>query len=178
MSKALISFEQAIGDAEELLNCYDKLNEPESSLNPPEVLKRASLIMTLTAWETYVEDIATEMFNDKFGIIIGSHLGNVIEKKFYERLKVFNNPDSVKTKQLFVEFFGVDVTEAWVWNSYKTPKETSTVLNEWAKKRGEAVHRAQPDKSLTHIAKRTELDKCIRFFKELVEITDKTLMSI
>lgn len=178
MSKALLSFHQTIGDAEELLNCYDKLNEPESSLNPPEVLKRASLIMTLTAWETYVEDVATEMFHAKFGIITGSHLGNVIEKKFYERLKVFNNPDSVKTKQLFLEFFGIDVTEAWVWNSYKTTKETSTVLNEWAKRRGEAVHRAQPDKSITHIARRAELDKCIRFFKELVETTDKTLMAV
>ena len=55
MSRALQSFEYSIKDAEELLAHFDDINT-----NPPppnaEVLKRAGLVMALTAWETYVED--------------------------------------------------------------------------------------------------------------------------
>lgn len=59
MSKAIQGFEYAIKDAEELLAHFDSINA-----NPPpansEVLKRAGLVMALTAWETYVEDRLVE----------------------------------------------------------------------------------------------------------------------
>ncbi len=72
MSKALESFNLAITDAEELLNCYDQINQNNAQdYQPPEALKRASLILVLTAWETYVEDIATELFELKFGVLKG-----------------------------------------------------------------------------------------------------------
>lgn len=55
MSRAYQSFEYGVKDAEELLAHFDAINS-----NPPpanaEVLKRAGLVMALTAWETYVED--------------------------------------------------------------------------------------------------------------------------
>ncbi|MCG7500191.1 HEPN domain-containing protein [Vibrio sp. Of7-15] len=176
MSKALESFNLAITDAEELLNCYDQINQNNAQdYQPPEALKRASLILVLTAWETYVEDIATELFELKFGVLKGSQIGNFMEQQFSTRLKMFHNPDSVKTKQIFQEFFGVDVTESWVWNNYSTPKEVRTVLNQWISKRGDAVHRANTDKQATHIVKRNELDKCIFFFKSLVRVTDEGL---
>ena len=57
MSRAKESFEYAIRDAEELLAHFNALNtipQPENG----EVLKRAGLVMALTAWETYVEDKA------------------------------------------------------------------------------------------------------------------------
>ncbi len=53
ISPAKNDFELAISDSEELTACYDSLNYCDSASRPPEVLKRASLIMTLTAWETY-----------------------------------------------------------------------------------------------------------------------------
>jgi hypothetical protein len=59
MSKAQVTFESSIRDAEELLAHFDSLNK----LPPPdnaEVLKRAGLVMALTAWETYVEDLVRE----------------------------------------------------------------------------------------------------------------------
>ena len=111
MSKAIRVFDLAIRDAEELLYCYDQINKNGSSeYKPPEALKRASLILVLTAWETYVEDIATELFDQKFGVLKGCHIGNFMEQQFTTRLKMFHNPDSLKTKQIFVEFFGIDVT--------------------------------------------------------------------
>lgn len=179
MSKAKESFTLAIADAEELLLCYDEMNKDKSkSTHPPEALKRASLILALTAWETYVEDIATELFQQKFGVLKGCQLGSFMEQQFSTRLKMFHNPDSNKTRQLFHEFFGIDITESWVWNNYSTSKEVKTILNQWISKRGEAVHRAITNKHSNHIVKRSDLDKCIFFFKNLVRVTDEVLVSI
>ena len=179
MSKVIETFDLAISDAEELLHCYDHINRDDSrTRNPPEALKRASLILVLTAWETYVEDIATELFNQKFGVLKGSQIGDFMEQQFSTRLRMFHNPDSTKTKQIFVEFFGIDVTEQWRWNNYSTPREVRTILNQWISKRGDAVHRAYIDKQSNHIVKRSELDKCILFFKNLVKVTDDVLSKI
>ncbi len=46
-------FDTAIADAERLLELFDKLSPAERKDN--EVLKRAALVMTLTAWETFIE---------------------------------------------------------------------------------------------------------------------------
>lgn len=54
MSKAKDNFEIAIQDAERILEAYDKLNQNRIDNREPEELKRAALIMSLTAWETYV----------------------------------------------------------------------------------------------------------------------------
>ncbi|EIO4561443.1 HEPN domain-containing protein [Vibrio parahaemolyticus] len=178
MSEAKSTFEIAISDAEQLLDCYDRLNGACSTTPPPEVLKRATLIMTLTAWETYVEDVAKEVIDAKYGVVIGSQLGLIIENRLEDHLKYFNNPGSKKTKALFEEFFGIDVTEAWVWNNFNTADESRAQLNKWLKKRGEAVHRAQTDRTEAHIVKREELNKCIRFFRELVSVTDARLSEL
>ena len=180
MSKAMESFNMAITDAEELLDCYDYINQDNHNTRnpPPESLKRAALILILTAWETYVEDIATELFNQKFGALKGCQIGNFMEQQFSTRLKMFHNPDSAKTKQIFLEFYGIDVTEMWVWSNYSTSKEVKDILNQWIRKRGDAVHRACIDKQLNHIVKRNELDKCIFFFRNLVRVTDDALVNI
>ncbi len=174
MSESLRNFDIAINDAQELLKCYDLLNssDPKSA---PEVLKRATLIMILTAWETYVEDIAKSLFERKFEILRGSQVNTFIENQFNLRMKIFHTPDSKKTKQLFDDFFGIDVTKGWVWSNYQKPENVCAVLNRWIKKRGEAVHRAQTDMTKPHIIKRDELVKCSRFFTELAFATDKTL---
>ncbi|MUK28429.1 HEPN domain-containing protein [Aliivibrio fischeri] len=178
MTQAKKVFELAISDAEELISCYDCMNNNENDYRPPEALKRATLILSLTAWETYVEDVVSELISVKYSMLMGSQLGNIITSKLNEHLKIFNNPDSKKTKHLFHEFFGIDVTEAWVWGNYHKADEARAALNKWLKKRGEAVHRAQIDKQSTHIVKRDELDKCIRFFRELVEVTDNRLSQL
>lgn len=177
MSKALQNFTIGLNDAKELMSCFDTINKSDSD-TAPEVLKRATLIMVLTAWETYIEDVAVELFNNKFGALNGCHLGNFMEQQFSLRLKTFHNPNSQKTKGIFQEFFGVDVTKKWIWNNYQDPDQVKSILNKWIQKRGEAVHRAQTDLTKPHIAKRDELDKCFRFFSELVNATDKALIEV
>ncbi len=173
MSRAYQSFEYGIKDAEELLGHFDNLNG-----NPPpanaEVLKRAGLVMALTAWETYVEDRILESMDKKLGAVSGSYIGDFVAKRLQQDLKQFHNPNSEKTKKIFQEYLGIDVTAGWIWPNSDIDK-AKTALNHWIGKRGDAVHRSRPVSNggpTAHLIKRDELEKVIRFIKELVKATE------
>ncbi len=176
MTESLKTFHRALSEARELFDCYETLNNhPE--LIPPDAIKKASLIMALTSWETYVEDVATELFHQKFSLVKGSMIGDFAEKQFKERLKFFHNPNSKKTKHLFEEFFNIDVTEHWQWENVY-PKDAREQLNRWIAIRGEAVHRVNVDINQPQIIRKGELAKCIRFIDELARATDKALEAV
>ena len=44
---------------------------------------------------------------DKFGVLKGCHIGNYLDRQFSSKLKMFHNPGSQKTKEIFEEFFGI-----------------------------------------------------------------------
>ena len=84
------------------------------------------------------------------------------------------NPSSDKTKRIFQDYLGLDVTNGWTWANYD-PERARAALNSWIGKRGDAVHRSKPINNGSpnaHLIKRDELDKVIRFIKELVKATD------
>ncbi|MDQ1303938.1 MAG: hypothetical protein QG595_1921 [Pseudomonadota bacterium] len=178
MSKARITFESSIKDAEDLLAHFDSMPKP-----PPEnaeVLKRAGLVMALTAWETYVEDRAREEVQARLKAVNGSQIGKFVTGRLEDELKRFNNPNAEKTKKLFSDFLEVDVTTGWEWQHFDVPKAKKT-LDELIIKRGDAVHRSKPHTAgapaAPHLVKREDLEKSIRFLKSLVEATDRALVA-
>lgn len=105
-SRAKNTFISAIADAEVLLSLFDSMNSkppPDSA----EVLKRAGLIMALTAWETYVEDRIREEMNVRLKVISGSPVGQFVSRRLEEELKRFHTPSAEKTKRLFQEYVGI-----------------------------------------------------------------------
>jgi RiboL-PSP-HEPN len=174
MSKASEDFELGIADAEDLLGCFDLLNSGEG--RAPEALKRAALVMALTAWETYVEDRVKEHLSRSLLLLKDSHVGDYIFKKFDETIKGFHTPSGRKTQKLFLDFTGVDVTKNWVWNNVVDHHEVCKKLDSWIKVRGEAVHRSALDKQGGHLVARKEMDKCINFLRELVRATELSLV--
>ena len=180
MSRAYQTFEDSIKDAEELLNLFNEIN---SQPPPPraEVLKRAGLVMALTAWETYVEDRLEEAVSKNLVYLKGCYVGNFVRKKLDQDLKQFHNPTSDKCKRIFQEYLGFDdVTKGWKWSNFK-PEDARKTLNEWISKRGEAVHRSKPATSgppAPHLVKKEELEKLIRFIKDLVQASDKYIDSM
>lgn len=173
MTVSLKNFNQALSEAQQLFDCFEALNGQEA-IAAPDALKKASLILTLTAWETYVEDVAMELFYEQIKILKGSNLGGFAEKQLVKRLRFFHNPNTRKTKDLFEEFFNFDVTVHWRWNNVE-PKEARDQLNRWISKRGDAVHRATVDYTQPQVINKKELSKCLQFFKELAQATDKAL---
>lgn len=173
MTKAKQGFDQSIRDGEELLAIYDALTRPKPE--DGEVLKRAGLVMALTAWETYVEDVLLEVVTARLSIVAGSHIANFMRVQLEGDLKRLHNPKSDKVKELFSRYLNIDVTAFWSWPQFEPPRVAKT-LDELIAKRGDAVHRSKVTAIGTppaaHLIKRDELEKAIRFLKALVAATD------
>lgn len=174
MSQASDVFLYAIKDAENLLQHFRSLN---SHPPPPEteVLKRAGLIMAMTAWETYVEDRLLEHAKDKLEGLSDRTIAAFVESRLADDIKRLHNPTSEKTIQLFQDYVGIDLNDHWKWNHFdaKTVKEN---LNRYMKLRGEVVHRSvkvQPGQP--QAVTKEDLEKLIRFLKNIVAATEKAL---
>lgn len=94
-----------------------------------------------------------------------------------EELKRFNTPATDKTRKLFVDYLEADVTTAWHWNGVDVAKAKEK-LDSLVKKRGDAVHRSKvtvSGVSVPHLVSKEDIEKAIRFLKELVASTEKAL---
>jgi hypothetical protein len=173
MSQAAQAFNRSIKDAEELLARFDEEKTICSDRNP-ETLKRAGLIMALAAWETYVKDRVCEEFDVWLRSVDGSPVSKFIRKRLAEDLKRFFNPNSEKTRRLFLDYFEVDITHGWAWDNYDVSQAKKT-LDSFISKRGDAAHKANTSPKSNgdpHLVKRDELEKAIRFLKGLVAASD------
>jgi hypothetical protein len=182
MSKAKTQFDESIKDAEELLSHYDRATGGKVSAPPKdaEVLKRAGLILALTAWETYVEDRVKEALEAQLAGLKGSPVHALVLKKFDEEMKRFHTPNTEKTRELFQSYTGKDVTKAWTtWGG--DAAKAAAKLNELVKQRGQAAHRskvssATPKKGVApHLITRDNLGKAVNFLKALVESTENEM---
>lgn len=176
MSLSSDAFTQSILDAENLLQHFNKLNTKPP---PPEieVIKRAGLIMAMTAWETYVEDRVIESVSQRLNGLADSSIATFVQNKLDEEIKRLHNPTYDKTTQLFRDYVGIDLTEKWFWNNYDV-KLVKERLNHYMKLRGDVVHRSRPvnkGPSIAHPVTKDDLEKLIRFLRNLVEATELAL---
>jgi hypothetical protein len=179
MSKAKATFDKAILDAESLLEHFDAINQ-QPPPHSAEVLKRAGLVMALTAWETYVEDRIREEDQISLRVVHGSHVGKFVLARLEDELRRFHTPSAEKTKKMFHDFLGIDVTAHWTWQHFD-PAKTKKTLDELIVKSGDVVHRARQNSASgppqPHLVKRDDLDKAIRFLRNLVDATEEALSS-
>jgi hypothetical protein len=176
--KSIVAFEQAIKDAEHMLAHFDKLN---SKPPPPEneVLKRAGLILAMTAWETFVEDSLEEALDTRLKNCGDAAIASLIRTKLRQEISRLHNPTAEKASELFRDFAGLDVSKHWQWNGVDAETACKR-LNDYLKLRGDVAHRARivrdgpPER---HPVKREDLERAIRFIKMLVKSTDGALAS-
>jgi hypothetical protein len=175
ISEASNTFSQSIQDAENLLSHFNALNTKPP---PPEieVLKRAGLIMAMTAWETYVEDRLQEASKQRLSELRNRDIADFVADKLSEEIRRLHNPDYHKTIELFYDYAGVDLKKSWSWNNcdLKTVKEK---LGQYMKLRGDIVHRSRiisPGVPYSHPVKKVDLQKAISFLKSLVDATERS----
>ncbi len=173
MSRASDTFAQSILDAENLLKHFNTLNTKPP---PPEleVLKRAGMIMAMTAWETYVEDRVLEAAAERLRGLADSSITAFVQSKLDDEIKRLHNPTSDKAIQLFRDYAGVDLTDKWSWNN-NDEKTVRDRLNQYMKLRGDVAHRSRtitPGPPQAHPVTKEDLEKAIRFLKRLVQATE------
>jgi len=176
VSDAGSNFGNSIQDAENLLAHFDSLNDqpPAPAL---EVLKRAGLIMAMTAWETYVEDRIAEACAERLSGLTDRSIAAFIQAKLAEEIGRLNNPASARTIQLFRDYAGVDLGKGWRWNNVEV-KAVREQLDRYMKLRGDIVHRSRPlvpGTPAAHPVKKDDLRKVIGFLKNLVDATERAL---
>jgi hypothetical protein len=179
MSRASETFAESILDAENLLRHFNTLNTKPP---PPEleVLKRAGLIMAMTAWETYVEDRVLEASTERLRGLADTTIAAFVQSKLDEEIKRLHNPTSDKTIQLFRDYAGVDLADNWCWNN-SDGKMVRERLNHYIKLRGDVVHRSrtiEPGPPRAHPVTKDDLEKAIRFLKMLVKATESALPQV
>lgn len=173
MSRALDAFNLAIQDSNYLL----ELNKNDPSSEHSEALKRAALVMALTAWESYIEDRLSEAVTEKVAILKGSFIENYIKQNLTRDINMLHNPNSHKTQELFKTYLDIDIRPAWKFDSY-TAQDSAKNLDKLIRKRGEAVHRIKirnPNQNPPHLVTVDEARKAIRFITSLVKTTDSYL---
>jgi hypothetical protein len=176
VSKASETFSQSILDAEHLLKHFNGLNTKPP---PPdiEVLKRAGLVMAMTAWETYVEDRVAEATDERLRPVSDESIARLVRSKLKDEISRLHNPTAEKTTELFRIYADVDLSGKWAWNG-SDDEVTRKRLNDYIKLRGDVVHRSrrvQPGPPEAHPVKKDELEKAIRFLKALVQATETAL---
>jgi len=169
-------FNLAIRDSENLLAHFDTLNahppKPEA-----EVLKRAGLIMAMTAWETYVEDRVTEAANLRLAALTDETIRSFVSSRLKDDISKLHNPTSEKTLRLFKDYAGIDLEQFWAWNHYD-PAKVKEDLDAYLKLRGNIVHRArvvEPGPPAEQPVTKQRLQKAISFLKALVRATEAAL---
>ena len=173
MSQASETFAESIQDAENLLRHFNELNTKPP---PPEneVLKRAGLIMAMTAWETYVEDRLREASKQRLAKLRNRDIADFVNSKLEDEIRRLHNPDYHKTIELFLDYAGVDLTRHWSWNNCPL-SDVKMRLTGYLSLRGDIVHRSRvtpPGSPNGHPVKKGELEKAISFLKNLVKASE------
>jgi len=159
MSRASTTFAVAIEDASALLQQFDAVHKDNQ--NTGEVLKRAGLVMALTAWETCVEDRIAEAVTARLKAVNGSPLG-----KFVPASSPRNSDGSrtrrPKRRRLFLDDLEVDASAGWQCQNHD-PASAHKTLDDLIARRGDAVHRSRPviagAPPAPHLLKRDDLEK-------------------
>ena len=173
MSQASQTFEQSILDAENLLKHFNTLNSHPLPADI-EVLKRAGLVMAMTAWETYVEDRIQEATEHRLGALNSADVAEFVQSKLAEEIRRLHNPTSTKTLELFRDYAGVNLSGWWSWNG-GDEKMTCNRLDDYLRLRGEVVHRSRRltrEHGEAHPVTKEDLEKAIRFLRRLVQATE------
>lgn len=178
-SQASATFQEAIKDAEHLLGHFDKLNTKPPPLEN-EVLKRAGLVMAMTAWETFVEDRVCEAAEVRLRTCSDAGIVAFVKSRLNDEIKRLHSPTADKTIQLFNDYAGIDVSSGWRWN-HVDPKVAKDRLNGYIRLRGDVVHRSRvtpKGPTPAHPVTKDDLHKAIGFLKELVKGTERALSTL
>lgn len=175
-SQAAPRFEQAIQEAENLLLCFDRLNL-QSAGTELEVLKRAGLLMAMTAWQNYVEDRLQEAVNARWAEAADDGLARFVQSGLDEAIGYPQAPSAEKTLQMFRELARRDLLPHWHWDGVDAQaageKLNGYLVLQGNVQRRRPVHVEGPARA--HPVARDDLQGALHFLRALVEATERAL---
>ena len=172
MSKALETFNKGIEDAESILAIYDGHNRNlegfrelyNGTFPNIDVLKRACVIMTFTAFETFFENLVKEI-NDK-----QIHDFSTVPNN--KKLERFHNPTAQNIIELYRAWFGIDNCLKSISFDGRPSEDICKQLDDFLKIRGQVVHVQKTDCTTEDVAKKENVTKILNFVKKFAPTFD------
>jgi hypothetical protein len=205
VSIPLLNFEFAIEDAERLLKLHD--SETQRQRGRPsrqvEVFKRAAIILSITAWESFIEDTirvcaekqirtatspadVQRTFNSVAEAWLqrspkAPHLAgwagdgwkSLIREKLDSDLRKLNTPNTKNVRDLSKCYLSTDITAHWSWTRTSAPRAAER-LDKLIELRGDLAHRG-PELFRSASVRRSQAADAVQLLKKLVYCTEKCL---
>lgn len=205
VSLARINFDFAIEDVERLLKLHDtetrgKRGRPSRQI---EVFKRAAIILSVTAWESFIEDTIRASAEEKVRVAtsptdisstfnsvaqawlqqspnapdlaawVGEGWKSLIKKKLDSDLRKLNTPNSKNVRELSKRYLNIDITAHWSWKRTNASRAAGR-LDELIQLRGDLAHRG-PELFRRASVRRWQVADALLLLKKLVECTERAL---
>jgi hypothetical protein len=206
ITEALAHYEAALRDVHTLVDIYSRewQRSGEKTRQELQVFKRSGVILTVTAWETYVEDTLALRFRERldrsdtpddvgraFNAVAQTWLTSgpkpcdvaawagegwkaVILDRFEEQLARLNTPNSEEVGKLFKRYLELDVREIWKWQGTSSNKACKK-LDSLIRRRGQLVHRGGEKNTDGTVVRLDRLRADIRLIERLVWCTETAL---
>jgi len=107
-------------------------------------LNRAAVVMCISAWEAYVEELVKESVESFRPTAAANTLWQSINADARSQVGRFNNPNVENVRKIFADTIGLqDVTAAWQWQN-TTAQTARDRLTEAIKFRHQVAHGVSP----------------------------------
>lgn len=171
-----------------------------------EVLKRAGIILSITAWETYIEDTLTARFKYRiaqckepremqsaFNLVAEEWLNSkptppqvakwassgwkqMVSNRFYADIEALNTPNSINIRRLTKRYLGFDLTTRWKWPGVSS-QQACQKLDDLIKLRGRLAHRGRDVRAKRALVSRSELVKALSLVTRLAFLTEMKIQA-
>ena len=107
-------------------------------------LNRAAIVMCLSAWEAYVEELVKESIDSFKPTVAANTLWQSINADARSQIGRFNTPNVDNVRRLIADTLGLqDVTQFWAWQN-TTPQQACDRLKEAITHRHHVAHGVNP----------------------------------
>jgi RiboL-PSP-HEPN len=205
VSFARINFDFAIDDVNRLLKLHDAETKRERGRpsRQVEVFKRAGVILSVTAWESFFEDtirgcaeryiqaaVSPTDVQKLFNSVAQAWLQEspkppelakwtadgwkpFLRTKLDADLQALNTPNTENLKALSKRYLEIDITAHWSWKR-TSAVDAATRLDKLIRLRGELAHRG-PDLFKGASVHRKQVVDAVLLLKNLVECTERAI---
>lgn len=152
MSQSLANFTTQLGLVDQLISIHGSLQAGRGRRHEQDALHRAGVVLTVAAWQAYIEKIVAEALDiidaEMRNPLAGSpqwavHTFQLRRAAILNAVKKFNTPDDVKIRDLFQDSFGFSPWINWEWRQGRrqwTQAETRRRTNTWVLVRHSIAH--------------------------------------
>ncbi|MBN9118284.1 MAG: hypothetical protein J0I06_03840 [Planctomycetes bacterium] len=162
-----------------LLRDAEELDEAHAALRTgapgrqygPAALNRATVVMCVSAWEAYIEELVRESLAAVRPPGISDPIWNLLQAPTLRALQRFNTPNTDQVRQSLAESIGApDISASWTWRSC-TATRARERLREAMDYRHQVAHGVNP-RPIIHNSYSSELPN---FFRRLGRCTDNAV---